>query len=280
MTLTQPTVGRSRRWVVCADDFALDRGSIEATFALIERGRVNATSVLVDSPHWHAAAKDLKALATKADIGLHLNLTEAMGSNTATWRLPVLVAQSALRLAPRWRIRHQIERQLEEFTHEMGRGPDFVDGHQHVHQLAVVRDVLMECLIGLELKSPPWIRICRSPPLVRDRKARLIEALGAEATMSAARSAALATSPWLVGVYGFDLKRDAYIARMRHWLEAGPDGSVFMCHPSAKASPKDPIGAARRMELGVLVGDSFSSALAAARVTLARGTEMYRRPSR
>jgi len=279
MTLTQPTVGRSRRWVICADDFALDRGSVEATLALIERGRINATSVLVDSPHWNAAAKELKPLASRADIGLHLNLTQAMGLNSATWRLPSLLAQTALRLAPRWRIRHQIERQLDEFAHEMGRSPDFIDGHQHVHQLPVVRDTLMDCLVSLEFKNPPWIRICRPPVQVRDRKARLIGALGAEATSDAARSAGLAASPWLVGVYGFDLKRDAYLAQVRKWLEAGPDGSVFMCHPSSKASSKDPIGAARRMELGVLVGDQFGSALASSRVTLARGSEIYRRPS-
>jgi chitin disaccharide deacetylase len=279
MTLTQPTAGRSRRWVICADDFALDRGSIEATLALIERGRVNATSVLVDAPDWSAAARELKPLTGRADIGLHLNLTQPMGINRATWPLPYLLLQSQLRVAPRWRIRHEIERQLEEFTSEMGRAPDFVDGHQHVHQFPVVRDQLMQCLFELELKAPPWIRICRPPMPVRDRKARLIGALGAEATFQAARSAGLATSPWLVGVYGFDLKRDAYLERVRQWLESGPDGSVFMCHPSSKVSSKDPIGAARRMELGVLVGEQFSAAMAAARVKMARGSEMYRRPT-
>jgi len=279
MTLTQPTQSRSRRWVICADDFALDLGSIEATLALIERGRVNATSALVDSPHWSAAARQIKPLADRVDIGLHLNLTEPLGMNKATWRLPLLVAQSMLRVVPRWRIRHQIDRQLEEFTRELGRAPDFIDGHQHVHQLPVVRDALMECLLELELKSPPWIRISRTPLPVRDRKARLIEQLGADATARAARGAGLATSPWLVGIYGFDLKRDAYMARLRRWLETGPDGSVLMCHPSTKASSKDPIGAARRMELGVLVGDFFPGAMAAARVTLARGTEIYRRPA-
>jgi predicted glycoside hydrolase/deacetylase ChbG (UPF0249 family) len=279
MTLTQPTAGRSRRWVVCADDFALDRGSIEATLALIERGRINATSVLVDSPDWSAAARELKPLAARADVGLHLNLTEAMGINRATWRLPSLLLQTQLRIAPRWRIRHEIERQLDEFFHEMGRYPDFVDGHQHVHQFPVVREQLMQCLSDLELKAPPWIRICRPPAAVRDRKARLIGALGAEGTYDTARSAGLATSAWLVGVYGFDLKRDAYLARLRKWLECGPDGTVLMCHPSSKTSSKDPIGASRRMELGVLVGDQFANAMFEARVTMARGSEMYRRPA-
>ncbi len=276
MTLTQATTARSRRWVVCADDFALDRGSIEATLALIDRGKVNATSVLVDSPHWSAAANELKSVAHRADIGLHLNLTEALDAGAATWRLPSLLAQSMLRLVPRWRVRNHIERQLDAFASEMGRTPDFIDGHQHVHQLPVVRDLLMECLVALEAKAPPWVRICQPPPAVSDNKARLIGLLGAQATLYAARGAGLATNLWLVGVYGFDLKRDAYLARVRKWLEAGPDGTVFMCHPSTKVSSKDPIGAARRMELGVLVGEPYGHAMAAARITLTRGSEMYR----
>jgi chitin disaccharide deacetylase len=278
MTLTQPTAGRARRFVVCADDFALDRGSIEATLALIERGRITATSVLVDAPDWRAAARELKPLAGKADIGLHLNLTQALGINTAPFRLPVLIGQASLRLAPRWRILQQIERQLEEFAEAMDSLPHYVDGHQHVHQLPVVRDLLMRAISSLEPKTPPWIRVSRPPPLVRDRKARLIGALGAEGLMQCAREAGFATNQWLLGVYGFEPRRDAYMARVRRWLEAGPDGSVLMCHPSTKASSKDPIGAARRMELGVLVGDSFGSALTAARITLARGSEMFRRP--
>jgi len=279
MTLSQPTAGRSRRFVVCADDFALDRGSIEATLALIERGRVNATSVLVDSPDWRAAAKELKPLAAKADIGLHLNLTEAMGLNTATWKLPSLLAQATLRVAPRWRLQQQIERQFEEFTDAIGMTPHFIDGHQHVHQFPVVRDILVQTLVALEPKNPPWIRICRPPAAIRDRKSRIIAALGAEALLRTARGAGFATSSWLLGVYGFEPKRDAYLAHIRRWLEAGPDGSVLMCHPSSRASTKDPLGAARRMELGVLVGDSFGNAMSEARVTLARGSEMYRPPA-
>lgn len=278
MTLAQPTPASARRFVICADDFALDRGSIEATLALIERGRISATSVLVDSPDWRAAARELKPLAAKADIGLHLNLTQALGVNTATFRLPLLIGLASLRLAPRWRIQQQIERQLEEFTEAMGAPPHFVDGHQHVHQLPVVRELLVAALVALEAKSPPWIRVSRPPPAVRDRKARLIGALGAEALARSAHSAGLASSPWLLGVYGFEPRRDAYLARVRGWLDAGPDGSVMMCHPSTKASPKDPIGAARRMELGVLAGDSFASALSSARITPARGSEIYPRP--
>jgi chitin disaccharide deacetylase len=268
---------RARRWVVCADDFALDRGAIEATLALIKLGRVTATSVLVDSPNWKPAAPELRAVSDSADVGLHLNLTESLnGGSSATWPLPLLLIQSTLRLLPRWRVRNMVERQLDAFTDAFGRLPDFIDGHQHVHQLPVVREVLIECVLAREPKSLPWLRICLPPDGDENYKARIIGMLGAASLLELARIQEFPTSSRLVGVYGFDLRRDAYLAKVRQWLDAGPEGAVFMCHPSTKASAKDPIGAARRMELGVLAGQSYADAMAHASVTAVRGTAIFK----
>lgn len=264
-----------RRWVVCADDFALDRGAIEATLALIRLGRVTATSALVDAPDWKAAAGELKAVSDRADVGLHLNLTEAVRAGIAVWTLPSLVVRSMLRCLPRWKLRDAVERQLDAFTDALDRMPDFIDGHHHIHQLPVVRDQLINSVQAREPKMPPWVRICAPPSGEASRKARVIELLGAQALQQRARQAGLPSSRCLVGVYGFDLAREAYLKRVRHWLQAGPEGTVFMCHPSSRASAKDPIGAARRMELGVLAGDGYAEALTRAGVTAVRGTAIF-----
>ncbi len=266
----------ARRWVVCADDFALDRGAIEATLALIKLGRVTATSVLVDSPNWHAAASELKAVSDSADVGLHLNLTESLGTGSSRWRLPSLLVQSTLRLLPRWRVRNLVDRQLDAFADSFGRLPDFVDGHHHVHQLPVVREVLIESLLAREPKSLPWLRICLPADQDDGYKARFIGMLGAPSLLELARLQGFPTSKCLVGVYGFDLRREAYLAKVRKWLESSPDGTVFMCHPSSKPSAKDPIGAARRMELGVLAGQSYVDAIVRASVTAVRGTAIFK----
>jgi predicted glycoside hydrolase/deacetylase ChbG (UPF0249 family) len=268
--------GPARRWVVCADDFALDRGASEATIALIKLGRVTATSVLVDAPSWRAAAPQLLELGDRADIGLHLNLTQALQRPASTWPLPLLLARSMLRLLPHWRVRQIIERQLDGFADVCKRLPDFIDGHHHVHQLPVVRDALVDAVLAREPKSPPWLRICLPPEAESDRKARFIGMLGADALEQLARQEQLPTSRRLVGVYGFNLRRDAYLARIRQWLQTGPEGTVFMCHPSAMPSAKDPIGAARRMELGVLAGEPYAQALTRAGVTAVRGTALFR----
>jgi predicted glycoside hydrolase/deacetylase ChbG (UPF0249 family) len=276
MTGGAPTVRAARRWVVCADDFALDRGTIEGTLALIKMGRVTATSVLVDSPNWIAAAPELKAVADKADVGLHLNLTEVLDPGSTRWPLPTLVIQSMLRVVPRWRLHNLIDRQLDSFADRFGRLPDFVDGHHHVHQLPVVREELIDSVLAREPKTRPWLRICLPPEGDEDYKARLIALLGADALAELAREEGFPASRCLVGVYRFDQQRSGYLAKVRQWLAAGPDGTVFMCHPSTRASSKDPIGAARRTELGVLAGEAYADALARSGVTMARGSAIFK----
>jgi predicted glycoside hydrolase/deacetylase ChbG (UPF0249 family) len=194
--------------------------------------------------------------------------------------MPALLVQSALRVLPRWRVHTLLERQLEAFTDAFGRIPDFVDGHHHVHQLPVVRDVLIETLRSLEAKSQPWLRICLPPVGESDSKARIIGMLGAQSLRQLAREAGFPTNRFLVGVYGFNLRRDAYLARVRRWLDAGPDDTVFMCHPSTNASANDPIGAARRVELGVLASEAYANALTGAGITAVRGTASFRVRSR
>jgi predicted glycoside hydrolase/deacetylase ChbG (UPF0249 family) len=266
----------ARRWVICADDFALDRGAVEATLALIKLGRVTATSALVDSPNWRAAAPELKAVADQADVGLHLNLTQVLEPGSARWPLPSLVLQSVLRIVPAWRLRNLVDRQLDAFADAFGRLPDFIDGHHHVHQLPVVREVLVDAVLAREPKSLPWLRICQPPDGDEDYKARVVGMLGSDSLAELARQEGFPASRCLVGVYGFNLQRPEYLAKVRRWLEAGPDGSVLMCHPSTRTSSKDPIGAARRVELGVLAGEAYVEAVGRAGVIVSRGTAIFK----
>jgi predicted glycoside hydrolase/deacetylase ChbG (UPF0249 family) len=187
-----------------------------------------------------------------------------------------LVLQSALRIVPRWRLRNLVDRQLDSFLDGFGRMPDFIDGHHHVHQLPVVREVLVDAVLDREPKSLPWLRICLPADGDEDYKARVIGMLGADSLAELARQEGFPASRCLVGVYGFNLQRPAYLAKVRQWLEAGCDGSVFMCHPSTRASAKDPIGAARRVELGVLAGEAYVEAVGRAGVIVSRGTVIFK----
>jgi predicted glycoside hydrolase/deacetylase ChbG (UPF0249 family) len=69
----------ARRIWLCADDYGMAPGVSQAIRTLIAHGRLNATSVMVASPHFNAEeAAALEALNTdtrRAALGLHVTLT-------------------------------------------------------------------------------------------------------------------------------------------------------------------------------------------------------------
>ncbi len=277
---TRPT---ARRWVASADDFAIDPGAVEAIVDLIERGRLTATSALVDSPHWPGSARALAPLraeatgiAPGADVGLHLNLTQDLGGNSgAVWPLAELIARCRLGLIARARLREAIERQLDAFEDAMGCGPDYVDGHQHVHQFAGVREELAAALLRRYRSARPWLRSTRAPPAIRDSKARFIAGLGDRGLRKQAAQCGLRVSAFLVGVYGFSGDGAAYRRRLVQWMQAGPDATVLMCHPALRPQPGDPIAAARTIEYAELSGAHFPMALHEAGIGLERGSRLF-----
>jgi len=285
VTGTEPPSGgpTARRWIACADDFALDPGAVDGIVDLIERGRITATSALVDSPLWRSAAGALpsdvrpgaRAALPSADVGLHLNLTQAFPARSmSVWPLGELLARCALGALPRAPVRDSIEHQLDAFEDAMGRRPDYVDGHQHVHQFAVVRDELVAALLRRYRADLPWLRSTRAPPTVRDFKARSIAALGDRRLRQLAASSNLATSAYLVGVYRFRADERAYWRRLRQWVRSGPDGTVLMSHPSTRAMPGDAIAVARTMEFATLASAPYGALLAEAMITLTTGSRL------
>ncbi len=52
-----------------------------------------------------------------------------------------------------------IEEQWDLFVSVMGKHPDFIDGHQHIHQFPFIRDILLQLLkrknlrVGFEIYS-------------------------------------------------------------------------------------------------------------------------------
>jgi predicted glycoside hydrolase/deacetylase ChbG (UPF0249 family) len=258
--------GAARRWICCADDYALDAPTSTGIATLLHAGRLTATSVLVESPLWRGAARELP-VPPAAAIGLHLNFTQAFPAQAGpVWGLGEFLLRCRLGALPRAPIAERIERQLDAFEDGLGRAPDYVDGHQHVHQFAIVREALVAALVRRYGAQGPWLRSTRPPPGLRDAKARLIGALGEAALRQLAVAAGLRSSAWLVGVYGFQADAAGYRRHLHDWLQAGPDGSVLMCHPARGAAPGDPIGAAREVEFAVFSSEVFDAALARAGV--------------
>src|SRR5688572_26561704 len=92
--------------ILCADDYAIAPGVSRAILALIDAGRISATSCLAIGRDWPEHATWLRQRDGRADIGLHLALTDfaplgALPRLAPAGRLPPLPRLVALALARR-----------------------------------------------------------------------------------------------------------------------------------------------------------------------------------
>lgn len=257
-----------KRVVLCVDDFGLKPEVNEAVAELVDAGVVSATACMSQGPAWREGAALLKgARRAHLDVGLHFNLTEAF-EGAFSLPLPRLMALALLRALSPARLQHAVRTQLDAFEAVWGEAPDFVDGHQHVHQLPQVRDALLGELErrygqGQNGGTPhrPWLRLtrARTGPTGVDFKQRVIEALGARTFERQARALGFRLNGALLGVYGFDAQPAAYASRLQAWLAQAQEGDVLMLHPavparrmSLGASMTDPIAQARTIEYAIL----------------------------
>ena len=274
--------------IVSADDYGQSAAIDQAIVALIRQGRLTATSCLTLSPRWDAAAKLLTAEVRRlADIGLHLDFTQF--SQSVRHPHPQLVLRCLLRSLDKQQIRANIAQQLDSFEAALGGPPDYVDGHQHVHQLPQIRDLLLQELKARYEGQLPWIRISR--PQGDGLKGAVIASLGATRMQQHAQAQGFRTTDILLGVYGFDQGLPDYGRQLQRWLntaskeaEQGKQAAL-MCHPgmseqeaiASKAElVADPIAQARPMEYQALSSLAFGEMLKSSAVRLERGSHLLK----
>ncbi len=265
---------------VCIDDVGLHLGVTEAALVLCHAGRVSALSCMSEAPSWRdAAAVLVPALRGKVDFGLHLTFTEPWSGSRMKRPLRALVTAAYARALDRETVRNDIRRQFDAFEDTIGDAPDFVDGHQHVHQLPVIREVLVDELTRRYALRKLWVRHTGVPhrarwsaPSNRDElKERVIAALGAGPLQSLARDAGFAQNGHLLGVYGFNGSSGDYLARWRRWCAQAADGDLLVCHPAVHdTGADDPIASARMVEYRVLCDERLDVMLAECGVSVIR----------
>ena len=256
----------SRALVLCADDYGLHPFVDDAVCELARARRLSATSCMTTAPRWPEAAAALRELRPALSVGLHFNLTEGHGGAYAAHGLGEVLRAAYLRRLPAKALRQAWARQLDGFERAMGTPPDFVDGHQHVHQLPGVRRALLQELqarygSGAAL---PWVRsTVPASGLWRSPKAAVIALLGGWSATRLLRRAGVVMNQGFGGVYGFDAPdTDAYRAHMRQWLaQAAGGGALLMCHPATRPVPDDAIGQQRPVEFAYLLSDAFAQDL-------------------
>lgn len=213
-----------------ADDFAQNAAIDAAIIDLAECKIINSTSALVLSPHWQQAAKRLTNLPIQ--VGLHLDLTSQFTHEfDCHYKLSNLIYLAYTRQLDIQHLEKVIELQWGRFCDAYGHAPDFIDGHQHVHQLPQVRDALLSIIIkkGWGLQQSQWIRICKAKHW-RGLKAMIISTLGAKHLQQKAYTMGIATNSDFAGVYDFN-KNSNLKELWSNWLSQLSDKhSVIMCH--------------------------------------------------
>lgn len=273
-----------RRIWLCADDYGLSPGVNRAIRDLIERRRLNATSVMVVGPS--IGRDEVSALQASAQasprcaIGLHATLTAPFRPLTMHFRpldggmfLPfaaLLRAGLLGRLDPEI-IHAELIVQLATFSELFGRAPDFVDGHQHAQLFPQARDAFLTAV--KEAAPNAWVRQGgRNLPLAKRisaPKALVLDLLSAQFRTRAAR-AGIAFNPAFAGAYDFSKAPD-FGALMQQFLEGMPEGGLIMCHPGfvdETLISLDPLTTQREQEYVFLAGEQFPPLLAANKVTL------------
>ena len=132
----------------------------------------------------------------------------------------------------------QLERQFDAFEAAFGRMPDYVDGHQHVHQLPVVRQRLLALLNAATAGACPGFgrrrRACSAAFHSETFKAHVIGAL--RPRWDGRRQDGLRTNRRMLGVYGFEGGKRHYADLLQNWLVNACDGDLLMCHPPRTAA--------------------------------------------
>jgi predicted glycoside hydrolase/deacetylase ChbG (UPF0249 family) len=188
--------------------------------------------------------------------------------------LQEMLQKASLRMLSRRKLEAEIAAQLQAFVAAFGRTPDFVDGHQHVHQFPQVREAFLK-----EVKAvapDAWVRQCGRAAMpwrqrFADKKGLLLDVLSRTFRRRAA-ALGIATNPAFAGTYDFAaVEAQDFGALLPRFLDRLPAGGVVMCHPGkvdAELERLDPLTVQRENEYAFLAGESFPDLLKGRGVTL------------
>lgn len=221
-----------RKIIINADDIGMHPTIDAAALLLAEHGVVTSASVMALAKPDKFAINAFKEL--KTDLGLHLDFTsDIANARYKTSRdISVMIMSTYCRLTDMAKLRSIIRDQFDRFCDVTGHEPRFVDGHEHVQQLPMVRTALADVLKERNLVRKIYFRNPISRRW-RGSKAALIGMLGAAVMEKQMRALGCLCNTDFFGVY--DFRKEVDLGALWHqWLSSlSGDGALAMCHPAA-----------------------------------------------
>lgn len=242
-----------KKIILCADDYGQNTNISEGILDLVAKKRLNAVSCMVNGLAWPSHAKHISSYPM-IQWGLHLNLTHgyAISKPLAFTSLLGLVKKCYFPSTEfKNLVEQEVQAQILQFKQDVGFWPQFIDGHQHVHQLPVIRHALIKTVKQLEFK--PWFRITSSINNFKFRdlsswKKWALLVLGGHTWQKLLVENQFQHPHDFAGEYSFHQAK-----HYRHiFLKAAKklkNGGLIMCHPGLEGlDENDPISLTRGLE--------------------------------
>ncbi|HLB57986.1 MAG TPA: ChbG/HpnK family deacetylase, partial [Gammaproteobacteria bacterium] len=219
----------------------------------------------------------------QVDSGLHLNLTEGTPISSQLTEeggfqpLVSLLIKAYFRQLSQAAIEAEFHAQLDQFVAGRGRLPDFIDGHQHIHQFPIIRDALLT-VYEKRLKSERcYVRAIHDKNAIGDVgqkgyiKNLILQLTGARQFKKQLLKNTIPHNSSFAGIYSF-AQAKKYADIFPYFLKRIKDKGLIMCHPglSDERSP-DAIATARAEEYHYFLSDDFLLACQTHQVIIERG---------
>jgi predicted glycoside hydrolase/deacetylase ChbG (UPF0249 family) len=177
----------------------------------------------------------------------HFARAQTMPSSRALYR------QAVLRKLPANEVASEVTRQFAAFSERMGRPPDFVDAHQHVHHFPLLREIILE--VTACHAPAAWVRSCSDTAAAMMTRPFSGKAIGSAWHSRGYRRLAarfgLATNQSFAGHYDFSPR---FASVFPSFFKLASDHHVIMTHPGAADRHGDSIARARAREANFLLG--------------------------
>lgn len=271
----------TKRIVLCADDYGQAEAVSRGILDLVAAKRLTAVSCLVNTANIVEAAKSLLVYADLADIGLHLNFTDGAPLSrlyretiSKTFQsLPLLLWRTHIgwpRL-PYAAVLAEIHAQLDAFTNAFGKLPRFVDGHQHIHHLPVIREALFTAYAERLAAGGVYLRAVTLAAKPDSIKSRIIQSTGGHSFALYLDQRGIPHNTTFSGIYSFT-QAHQYRTYFQRFIAESGDHGLIMCHPglSDGSEANDPIRQARWLEYQYLKSPDMLADCERAQVSLAR----------
>ncbi len=262
--------------ILCADDYGQNLAISTGICELLAAKRLTAVSCLTTPKTWLTTAGMLKPYQGQVDIGLHFNLTYGNLFTCSALKHSTLLLNCLLHRMKKEDIIRELGFQIDNFVAAMGCNPDFIDGHQHIQHLPIIREAIMEVYSQRFKTYKPYLRFAGVTQLTRllqrpnKLKQAIIHLTGANKLRSLCQKYDIPHNVDFTGIYDFNLKQN-YAKMFKVFLKTITGTTLTMCHPGHSSDElEDTIKMMRPKEWSYFNSDQFLEDLVEANVRLSR----------